>query len=103
MSPQVIEKGDIVALKTGGEVEILSVKMDGDELRRFDYVDRRDASPMRKTAYPSEILRLLRKGVIRNPNPLAERPYDNTVTHKPSPIETNHSPAPIKPKTGKGK
>lgn len=79
MNTQTIEKGDIVALKDGREVEVLSIKTDGDELRRFDYVDRKELSPMRKTEYPSAILRLLRKGVIRKIDPLAVLPHDNPV------------------------
>lgn len=74
---QQIEKGDILALKDGREVEVLSVKMDGNELRRFDFVDRREASAFRRTEYPSAIVRLIRKGVNRSTDPLKERPYDN--------------------------
>lgn len=73
----VIERGDIVALKDGREVEILSIKTDGDELRKFDYIDRKEHSPMRKTEGPAAILRLLRKGNIRKIDPLAVLPHDN--------------------------
>lgn len=79
MNNQTIEKGDIVALKDGREVEVLSVKKDGNELRRFDYVDRATESPMRKTEYPSAILRLLRKGNLRKVDPLAVLPHDNPI------------------------
>lgn len=91
----VIEKGDIIALKDGREVEVLSVKNDGDELRRFDYIDRREASPMRRTDYPSVILRLLRKGVIPKIDPLKAQPSDSAQTtvivQPPPPINTGNT------------
>lgn len=78
----IIEKGDIIAIKINGvekEVEVLSVKTNGDEIYRFDYLDRKEVSPMRKTEYPSVIIRLLRKGTIRKIDPLTVRPFDNPV------------------------
>lgn len=76
---QTVEKGDIIALKDGREVEVLSVKTNGDEMYRFDFLDRKEASPMRRTEYPSAILRVLRKGNIRNLDPKEPRPFDNPV------------------------
>lgn len=79
---QLVEKGDIIAIKVNGaqkSVEVLSVKTNGDELYRFDYVDRSEVSPMRRTEYPSCIISILRKGVVRNPDPKLQRPFDNPV------------------------
>lgn len=73
---QVLEKGDIVALKNGKRVEIQSVRMDGDRLIRFDYLDRTEASPMRRTAYPSELLQILIKHPKQSPDPKEVRHYD---------------------------
>lgn len=81
-----IEKGDILALKGGQEVEVLSVKMDGNDLRRFDYVDRGEESPMRRTEYPSAILRLIRKGTIKQIDPMKQYPHDQTLPKEPLPI-----------------
>lgn len=79
-----IERGDILALKDGRQVEVLTVRMEGEELRRFDYIDRSESSPMRKTAYPSEINTVIRKSIMKKPpEPLATRPHDNAM---PGPI-----------------
>lgn len=91
MTQQVIEKGDIIALKDGREVEVLSIRMDGDRMLRFDYLDRKEASPMRKTAYPSEIRSLLRKNTRTPFNPKAAQAYDNP-TVKPIPVHIVDDP-----------
>lgn len=72
-----VEKGDVLALKDGREVEVLSVKTNGDEMYRFDFIDRKEESPMRRTAYPSEILRLIRKNQRPPFDPKVEQSYDN--------------------------
>jgi hypothetical protein len=74
-----VEKGDIVALRDGRTVEVLSVKPDYEHpgaIVRFDYVDRREASPMRRTDYPSLIINILRKGQPAI-DPKMPRPGDN--------------------------
>jgi hypothetical protein len=74
-----VEKGDIVALKDGREVEILAVKPDYEHpgaIMRFDYIYRKEASPMRRTEYPSCIVSILRKGTPPI-DPKAVRPGDN--------------------------
>lgn len=90
-----IERGDILALKDGRQVEVLTVRMEGEELRRFDYIDRNEVSPMRKTAYPSEINTLIRKSVAKKaPGPLETRTHDNPVP-KPIPVTVvNHEANP---------
>lgn len=87
---QILEVHDIVALKDGREVEVLSIKPDyGQEggFIRFDYLDRKEASPMRRTAYPSELIRILRKGnVPKAPDPKERRPYDLKDDGAPLPV-----------------
>lgn len=79
-----LEKGDIISLKNGKRVEVLSVRMDGNTLLRFDYIDRSEVSPMRRTEYPSAITAMLQKVKVKTPDPKDERPYDNA---KPKPQE----------------
>lgn len=89
---QVLEKGDIVALKNGREVEVLTVKPDYERegaVLRFDYIDRSEASPMRRTAYPSEINRVLRKNPRPAPDPKAQRPYDTPIAEPTKVIIVN--------------
>ena len=74
-----VEKGDIVALRDGRTVEVLSVKPDYEKqgaILRFDFIDRNERSPMRRTEYPSIIINILRKGK-QAPDPKAVRPHDN--------------------------
>lgn len=97
-----IEKGDTIALKDGREVEVLSVKMDGNELRRFDFLDRKEESPMRRTEYPSAILRLLRKGTLRKIDPKQEQPHDNPIA-PPLKVEVVNKPIEAKPRVATGK
>lgn len=81
-----LEKGDTVALRDGRSVEVLKVLPDYEKpggFIRFDYVDHSEASPMRRTAYPSELLRIVRKTVKKTLDPFAVRPNDDP---KPSPI-----------------
>lgn len=83
-----VEKGDILALKGGKTVEVLSVKPDyerEDSILRFDYIDRSELSPMRRTAYPSEIINILRKNQRPSPDPKSVRSYDNPVA-KPTKV-----------------
>lgn len=87
-----LEKGDIVALRDGRQVEILSVRMDGDTILRFDYLDRREPSPMRRTEYPSALGTILRKGEIRNPEPKEVRPYDKKDAITPVIIKDPRQP-----------
>lgn len=79
-----LEKGDVIALKNGKRVEVLSVRTDGNTLLRFDYIDRSEVSPMRRTEYPSAISAMLQKSKNRSNDPKDERPYDNP---KPKPQE----------------
>lgn len=76
----IVEKGDTVALKDGRSVEVLKVLQDYDkpgQFVRFDYVDNNEPSPMRRTAWPSDLLRILRKCTKAKLDPKAERPNDN--------------------------
>lgn len=77
MSQATLDRGDVIALKNGQRVEVLSVKMDGNTLLRFDYVDRSESSPMRRTEYPSAISAILQKVKNKTPDPKDERAYDN--------------------------
>lgn len=85
----ILEVHDIVALRDGREVEVLSIKPDyGVEggFIRFDYLDRKEASPMRRTAYPSELRCILRKSTAaKAPDPKVQRPYD-LKDQQPSPL-----------------
>lgn len=73
-----LEKGDIVAIKgRATEVEVQSVRKDGDHIIRFDYLDRSEASPMRRTAYPSELISILRKNTRNVLPPKAVHPSDH--------------------------
>lgn len=74
---QVLERGDVVALKNGIQAEVQSVRMDGERLIRFDYINRSEASPMRRTAYPSELLQVLRKNPNKPPAPTTVRSADH--------------------------
>lgn len=74
-----VEKGDIVAMRDGRRVEVLSVRLDGDALLRFDYIDRQEVSPMRRTAYPSEMGSILRKAERPPTDPKKVRVYDEPV------------------------
>lgn len=78
-----LEKGDIVAIKdtTGAthQVTVLSVRPDYDHpgsFVRFDYINYNEASPMRRTAYPKELMQILKKTTSRPLDPKAPRPGD---------------------------
>lgn len=86
---QTVEKGDFVAIKDGHggtmEVEVMSVKPDYEKnsFLRFDYINHQETSPMRRTAWPSDMIRVLRKNPNPLPDPKAIRPYDNPIGGKP--------------------
>ena len=78
-----LEKGDVVAIRNAAgetkQVTVLSVKPDYDQVGaflRFDYIDHSEASPMRRTAYPKELLQILKKSPIKTLDPKAPRPGD---------------------------
>lgn len=74
-----VEKGDTVALRDGRSVTVMSVKPDYETggFVRFDFIDPSEASPMRRTAYPSDLLQILRKNPTPMPDPKAVRSYDD--------------------------
>lgn len=80
-----LEKGDVVAIRnSSGEtktVTVLQVKQDYERVGafvRFDYIDHNEPSPMRRTAYPKELVQILKKNVMPKVDPKAERPIFNT-------------------------
>jgi hypothetical protein len=68
-----VERGDTLVLKSGVNVVVQSTKYEGDTLIRFDYVNNAEDSPMRRTAWPSDIMTLLRKA------PKVQMPADSNV------------------------
>jgi len=113
---QILEVGDIVALKDGREVEVLSIKKDYSTeggFIRFDYLNRKEDSPMRRTAYPSDMVRIIRKNQINKmPDPKERWPHDVKDDGKdPLPVTVVsqeqktqvHEPVPAPVKTKKGK
>jgi hypothetical protein len=84
-----LEKGDVVAIRNAtGEtrsVTVLSVKQDYDQpgaFLRFDYIDHAEPSPMRRTAYPKELVQILKKTTIPKLDPKAPRPGDSQTPQK---------------------
>jgi hypothetical protein len=79
-----IEKGDIVVIKDPDgatkKVTVLAVKPDYEHpgaFIRFDYIDYGEASPMRRTAYPRELLSIVQKTASKALDPKAPRPGDS--------------------------
>lgn len=99
MNNSIVEKGDVVALKDGKRVEVLSVKLDHEKgpgaIYRFDYIDRAEASPMRRVGYPSEISSILRKNPNPTTDPLKVRPYDNNTHIQKVQVVPSADPAAI--------
>ncbi len=87
-----IEKGDLVVIKdaqtgTTHTVEVLSVKPDYERpgnFARFDYINRAESSPIRRTAWPKELLNIVRKTAVKAMDPKAQRPSE---MNKPSASE----------------
>lgn len=80
-----IEKGDTVVIKDvegiTRTVTVLSVKTDYERpgsFIRFDYINPFEASPMRRTAYPKELMSIVRKSSIKTMDPKSPRPGDGT-------------------------
>lgn len=79
---QTVEKGDTVAIRSGGvetSVEVVSVRPDYERpghFLRFDYINHAEASPMRRTAWPSDMIRVVRKNQRPAPDPKETRAYD---------------------------
>ena len=78
-----IEKGDIVVIKDPDgatkKVTVLAVKPDYERpgmFIRFDYIDYGEATPMRRTAYPRELLSIVQKTATKALDPKAPRPGD---------------------------
>lgn len=78
-----LEKGDIVAIRNStGEtrqVTVLAVKVDYERAGafvRFDYIDYNEPSPMRRTAYPKELLQILQKNTTPKLDPKSLREGD---------------------------
>lgn len=84
-----LEKGDKVVIRNDqGEthtVTVLSVKIDYERTGafvRFDYINYAEASPMRRTAYPKELMSIISKAVVKKIDPKESRPGD-TPTNVP--------------------
>ena len=78
-----LEKGDTVAiideLGHTHTVTVLQVKPDPEHptsFARFDYIDHQESSPMRRTAWPKQLLRIIKKSEIKQLDPKAQRPSD---------------------------
>lgn len=78
-----LEKGDTVALRDENgatkTVTVLSVKQDYEKAGafvRFDYINYGEPSPMRRTAYPKELLSIIRKNTAKTIDPKLPRPGD---------------------------
>ncbi len=82
-----VEKGDTVAIKDGAggtkSVTVMSVKPDYERpghFLRFDYIDPNESSPMRRTAWPTEMVQIIRKNPNPSPDPKQPRGYDNPTS-----------------------
>jgi hypothetical protein len=56
-----IEKGDVIAIKDGRDVRVLSVYKPSGSIIRVDCIDDREASPMRFPVFSKDIVRILKK------------------------------------------
>ena len=84
-----LEKGDTVAiideLGHTHTVTVLQVKPDPEHptsFARFDYIDHQEPSPMRRTAWPKQLLRIIKKSEIKQLDPKAQRPSDFRTAEK---------------------
>lgn len=84
-----LEKGDTVAiideLGHTHTVTVLQVKPDPEHPRsfaRFDYIDHQEPSPMRRTAWPKQLLRIIKKSEIKVLDPKAQRSTDFRTAQK---------------------
>lgn len=84
-----LEKGDTVVIRDENgqtkQVTVLSVKIDYERpgaFVRFDYINYNEPSPMRRTAYPKEMVSIIRKNAIPKIDPLAQRPGDQRGPQK---------------------
>ena len=84
-----LEKGDTVAiideLGHTHTVTVLQVKPDPEHptsFARFDYIDHQESSPMRRTAWPKQLLRIIKKSEIKQLDPKAQRPSDFRTAEK---------------------
>lgn len=84
-----LEKGDTVAIRDeNGQtktVTVLSVKIDYEKpgsFVRFDYICYSEPSPMRRTAYPKELVSIIKKNTVPKIDPLAQRPGDMRTPQK---------------------
>jgi hypothetical protein len=91
-----IEKGDTVVIRdTEGithKVTVLSVKPDYERpgaFIRFDYINYGEASPMRRTAYPKELMSIVSKTQVHAPDPKAPRPGDGPANVPQSAVVLN--------------
>ncbi len=78
-----LEKGDVVAIKgPDGQtavVTVLSVKIDYEhpgQFARFDYINYNEPSPMRRTAWPKELVQIIKKSPVKTVDPKSPRPGD---------------------------
>jgi hypothetical protein len=84
-----LEKGDTVAiideLGHTHTVTVLQVKPDPEHptsFARFDYIDHQEASPMRRTAWPKQLLRIIKKTEIKAIDPKTQRQSDFRTPQK---------------------
>ncbi len=80
-----LEKGDVVAIRNAAgdtrQVTVLQVRQSYEnpgQFLRFDYIDHAEASPMRRTAYPKELLQILKKNTTPKIDPKSDRPSSGT-------------------------
>ena len=84
-----LEKGDTVAiideLGHTHTVTVLQVKPDPEHptsFARFDYIDHQEPSPMRRTAWPKQLLRIIKKTEIKVLDPKVQRQSDFRTPQK---------------------
>ena len=84
-----LEKGDTVAiideLGHTHTVTVLQVKPDPEHptsFARFDYIDHQEPSPMRRTAWPKQLLRIIKKTEIKALDPKTQRQSDFRTAQK---------------------
>ena len=84
-----LEKGDTVAiideLGHTHTVTVLQVKPDPEHptsFARFDYIDHQEPSPMRRTAWPKQLLRIIKKTEIKAVDPKTQRQSDFRTAEK---------------------
>ena len=84
-----LEKGDTVAISDElghtHTVTVLQVKPDPEHptsFARFDYIDHQESSPMRRTAWPKQLLRIIKKTEIKALDPKTQRQSDFRTAQK---------------------